>query len=400
LLQLKYEQLIVQILSAGANAFKVPEVVNWEGDQIDFRVHTAKNTGMGFVEDGGAYSVPDKQDYAVVRVGRRFWQAKLQVTIGAMAAARTGARSFRSVLDSELRGMTSDAMDYFNRMFFLDGTGVVATIKNTGSTSGGKAIDVQVDNAGLLWKGGEYDVYDTTLATKRGTATVETVEHNIDSSSGYALINFTSTLPSGTTATDVFVWKGSLNRAITGLDALIDNASGTFQNVNTATYPEYVSYVNTAGSDRPITPLIFRQTFAATKQKMGNRKLSQGWKCYSNAWLGVEFEQMYEGSYRLESGKKGMGYEGASFISSLGRVDLECDTDTPRGKIYLLDPTQIKHAVQKHLGFEKDGETIFRKDHNSMHASAIMTYIGQMFIKNRNTSAKIEAIDDSAVVAY
>ena len=152
LLQLNYQKLIVEALSTGAKAFKDIETLNWEGDELDFRLHTAKNTAMGFVEDGGAFSTPDKQDYATIQVGRRFYQTKLQISSGAMAAARTGRKSFVSVVNSEVRGVTRDAMDFYNRFYFLDGTGTVALLAD--ATLASAATDVPVDNAALLWKGG------------------------------------------------------------------------------------------------------------------------------------------------------------------------------------------------------------------------------------------------------
>ena len=62
LLQLNYQKLIVEALAHGARAFKDVETLNWEGDKLDFRLHTAKNTAMSFTEDGGAFSTPDDRD--------------------------------------------------------------------------------------------------------------------------------------------------------------------------------------------------------------------------------------------------------------------------------------------------------------------------------------------------
>ncbi len=407
LLQLNYQKMIVEALATGAKAFKDIEAHNWEGDKLDFRLHTARTTAMGFTEDGGARSVADKQDYATIQIGRRFYEAKLQISAGAMAAARTGKKSFVSVVNSEVKGVMRDALDFYNGFFFLDGTGEIGKID--GTTSGSTNIDITDVAHSLLWDGLVVEFRDAAAATTvHGTATLLNTEHDL--TTGEVLINTVAALPSGLADGDTIHWKGSgttsaYNRAIHGLAKLVDDTQNTFQNIavgdaSTDDTNKYVAYVNgNSGTNRPLTPLILRQTMAAVRQKCGNSAPKKGWTVYSNAWILKEFEEMYEGAYRLQGGST-QGYEGASFLSSLGKVNLTVDSDCPRHKLYMVDNSQIKHAVQKELGFDKDGlSSLFRNSHSNLNATAVMTCISQMYIKDRKSSARVDDIADSAVVS-
>lgn len=401
-LKLAYQPLIIKALSSGAKAYNIPEVKNWVGDVMDFRVQTDRNPNMGFLEDAGAYGTPGKQNYVRATVGRRFFAMKLQLSLGVQYASK-GEGAFIDAVESEVKGGLKDAISYMNRMFFRDGTGTVGLLKGTPASL---TANIQVDNAGLIWKNGIIEIRDTSSSDAvLSTLKVAGLEQAIDSD-GYAQFSIDTSYGDGAVsasavAGDKVVWAGSYNRAISGLDALVDDAATTFQTVNTSTYPEYTSYVDSnSGTARPLTPLILRRTLAAVAQKAGNDGMVKPLKLFANAWVGAEFEAMYEGAYRLQASDKSVGYKGASFMSALGQVDVEQDTDCPRHQAFLLDPSQLVHCVQKPLGFHKDGSEMFRASHDSAVSTAVMTQISQMMIKERKTSAKIEDIDDSATISY
>lgn len=396
LLQLDYEDLIVEMLASGVGMFKYPVQTDWQGDLIDFRVRTAKNPGMGFTEDGGAYAPAGKQSYATVRIGRRFFGMKLMITQGVLAAAASDKNSFRSAVASETSGALKDQMDFYNKIGFLDGTGKVATVVSAGSAS-----TVNVDQGALLWPGGKLEWRDSAGTTIRGLVTVVSVNNALSATGGNVVFTVDA-LPSGATGTDTLYWhdgaQSSYGRAIAGLDNLINDATGTFQNVSVTNNPQYTSYVNSASANRPLTPLILRQTLAAVVQKAGNDGSDRTIKTFGSAWQLLEFEQMFEGAYRLVDPADGkVGYKGRVFDSALGRIELERDTDTPRGYLFGADMSQIKLCQQKRVGFQQEpGGGIWRGSHDGQFATAVMNGILQMRIDDRKTSFKIKNLTDAA----
>lgn len=404
--QLDYENMVTYALSHGARIWKDFPQVNWEGDQKDWGVHVQRNVGAGWVEDAGQIPAAGKQTFARARAGRRFAAFKVQLSQGALAAYKTNSRAIIAAKASEFEGLTRDALDFYNRWAFRDGTGVVASIRSTGSNP----ANIQVNDAKLLWDGAYYDLYDSTLATNRGEFQVSSVAQAATLSSGVYNFLFTSaaTLPSGATTGDKIVWKGqqnignALNRVITGLDGLVDDASGTFQNVSTTTYPRYTSYVDSnSGTARAITPAIFRRTLAALRQKAGNNSTAKEHNLYCDSWLSKEFEEMYEGSYRLMANDASLGYKGLSFLSGLGKINLEVDTDCIRNTMFLVDPNEIEHIIQRPLSFIRDDNgTVMVQSRDNLTAQAAMLCISQLRIKNRQYCAKIKDLQDQAVISF
>ncbi len=398
LLQLDYEDLIVEMLSSGVNMFKHPKMVDWKGSQIDYRVRTKKNPNMGFTEDGGAYGDPGKQTYETVRIGRRFFQMKLMVTKGVVAAAGDNKGALRSAIASETSGAIQDQMDFYNKIGFLDGTGLVATLV----TVAGGATALTADQGALLWPGAVLEWHDGVTSTVRGFATVVSVANALTSTGGNVTFAVDA-IPVGGAIGDGLYWyngsSSSYNRAIAGLDLLIDDATGTFQNVSVTNNPQYTSYVNSASANRPITPFILRQTMAAMIAKAGNSAKNKPLKAFTGVWQLLEFESAFEGAYRLveQSGDK-VGFKGKTFDSAIGQVEMEVDTDCPRGKIFIADFSQIKHRVQQRLEFSKEPTGgIWRESHDGLYLTAVMSGISQLSIDDRKTSAKIENLSDSAV---
>lgn len=398
LLFTKYEKAIVNTLSNEAKAFKECKTdMNWSGDFIEFRLHVARNTAMGFAEDGSAFPIASKQTYVAAKIGRRFYHAKLRITDGAMAAAKESPDVARDVIQSEVRGITDDAMKFYNGFFFLDGTGTVATFKD--AAPGSTTNNVQFDDARLLWQNGSYQVYNSTLVTNRGTMVVADVDKAI-TASGYSSVDFTAATPSGTVTGDVLVWNNSVNRAMNGLAALINDGATTFQNVNCATYPRYTSMVmDNSGTLRAPTPRLIRQALAGLKQKTGSDNPSGGLTCYSNNWVGISFEEMNEGELRLDPADTTQGYASSSFQSVLGKVNLVMDSDCKRNTIFMADKSQLVHAVQRPLSFRKQGGDIFLRSDEAGYHTATMMCISQMYIKERHTSARINDVYENATVS-
>jgi hypothetical protein len=392
LLYIKYQNDILETLNQEALSYKDPQQEDAPGLKIEGRIHVARSGSLGPSTDGGAFSVARRQDYIAYEVTRRFFQASIQLTGGVMAAARKSPQVPRDVVDSEVRGMLTDALKYNNGMYFRDGTGVVATAYNTftGTT-------LHVDDASMLWEGATFDVYDSTLATFRGTIQASSIAQALNGS-GYAVVTLAANGPAGATSGDKIVWRNGVNAAISGLDSLIDDTGTTFQGVNVANYPRYSSLVMSSAADRPISPQLLRQFLAGLYMKAGKKPGML--KVYASPWQGKEFEEMYEGELRFTPGDKQSGRESLSFQSALGGVNYELDTDCPKDKLFAADLSQLVKMTQKPLGWRLQGGQIFLRSDQSNVWTATMDEVAELYIKERRTSGKIEDLTHDATIAY
>jgi len=371
---------------------------NWTGSHIEGRIHTARSTAIGYVEDGGAFPTADKQDYDTYKAYRKFVVGSIQLTDGAMATAAKSPNVARDVITSEVKGMMNNILKFENGMFFRDGTGTVATLAGSPASA---SSDVQVDDARMLWDGGTYEVRDAAdITTLHGSNVLSNVE-SAPNASGKMLTNWSSALPAAAASGDFLVWSGSVNRAITGLDKLIDDAATSFQNINVANNPRYTSLVlDNGGTNRDLTPSLFRQMLAGIMSRTGSERPSDGLTVLCNSWQAINVEELYEGELRLTPDSKVGGLSVASFQSSLGKIDIMVDTDALYNKMFFADFSKIYRAVQKQLGWRREGGSIFKRSDSSGVWTATAMEIAELYIKERHTCGKIEDLTETKKTAY
>lgn len=367
----------------------------WTGANIEWRVHTARNTSLGYVEDGGAFPVADKQDYQAAKAYRKFVVGSILLTDGVMATASKSKNVAKDVITSEVEGLMNNILKFENGMFYRNGDGSVATVQ-TGTTG----TTLIVDDARFLWDGGVYDVYNSGLTTLRGTLTISRVA-NAPTSSNYATVTTSATVPSGTTSGDKVVWSGSVNRAITGLKKLVDDSATTFQNINVTNFPRYTSLVLSNSSTlRDLTPTLFRQLLAGLSQKSGNEKPAKGLSVLTNSWTAINVEELYEGDLRLTPDSTVAGISVASFQSALGKINIIVDTDALYNTLFAVDFNEIYRATQMPLSWRRQGGQIFKRSDASGVWTATAMEIAELYIKARHTSGRIDDLREAPVSMY
>ena len=367
----------------------------WEGQNISFFVHLARNIGVGNIEDGGAFPVANKQDYAEARAYRRFLVGSVQITDGALANAATSKRAAIDVVTSELKGMLEGMGKYEEFMSYRDGTGVVGRLGTdvAGTTWG-------ITDARLIWDKQAYEIHGT-LGTSRGTVTVSSVARALDANSQFAVTS-SAALPAGSVANDFVVWPGAVNRAISGLQLMVDDATGTFQNISVTNNPRYTSPVlDNAAVNRPLTPTLFRRTLAMIKQESGGVEPVKGLTVITNNWQGVEVEELYEPDLRITPDTSEVGVNAPRFHSSFGTITIETVHDAPFNTMFFVDFDQIFRATQKELDWRRDkAGGIFQRSDQSAVWRATAMEICEYFIKQRNRCGRIEDLSETASTAY
>jgi len=235
---IKYLPGVVKTLNATKAARLIPlGKIKWEGERIQKTVHVSRNVGAGYAVDGGAIPVAGKQSYVPSYAYRKFLTGSVKVTDGILLNAKTTQNAAISVTTSELDGLFENIGTIENFFWSRDGSGLVA---NAGAdvTASSAGDTFTVDDARLLWDGQDYEW------RTGGTATILIPSFRVRSvartptAAGEFTVTGEGSISGGATGDDIY-WKtgnlSSYGRALTGLDKLIDNASTTFQGVNTTT---------------------------------------------------------------------------------------------------------------------------------------------------------------------
>jgi hypothetical protein len=375
---------------------KVTQDYEWRGSHLEHKLHVARNNAIKFMNDGSTFPVANKQDYVSMKVGRRIVGGSIQLTDPVMATASKSPEVAMDVVASETEGLMKGILKFENFFYTRDGTGAVATVK-TGTTG----TDLRVDDARAMWDKGIYQVYDSTLATNRGNLVVSKTASALDAN-GNAQVTTTATVPSGTTSGDKIIWDGALNIAYTGLSALVDDAiTGTFQSVTMSSYPRWTSLVlDNSGTARDLDPTLFRQLLAGILAKTGNEAPVNSLTAIGTQYQLNAMDELYESALRLAPSDKTSGTETPSFQSSVGRIDLQYDSDAPYGKIFLVDFSQIFRGVQKKLGWRVQNGQIFLRSDTAPVWTATALEICELYIKGRNSSGVIEDLTETRKTAY
>jgi hypothetical protein len=381
---------------------RVTQDYEWRGSHIEHKLHTARNPAVGAMNDGGVFPVPDKEDYASIKIGRKIVGGSLQLSDVVMATASKSPEVAVDVVSSHTEGLMKNILKWENYNFFRDGTGLCGTVSSAVAGGfGSSAADVKflVDDARGFWDKAEFDVYASDASTYKGRLKVTTV-NEAPHSSGYFQVNCNAlgfTLAVG----DLIYWKDSKGITMSGLDALIDNSTGSFQGLTISSCPRYTSMVlSNASTLRDLDPSLFRQLQAGIYQKTGNDLPVSGLTCLGTAWQLQVMDELYESALRLSPDSKTTGVATASFQSSLGRVTLEPDSDAPFNKLFLVDFSQLYRGVQKKLGWRMEGGQILKRSDTAGVWTATAIEIAEMYIKGRNSSGKIKDLTETVKIAY
>lgn len=392
---------VVMTLNNTSRARLLPKgELKWEGKNLEKYVHVRRNVAHTFTEDGGPIPAAGKQSYVASKAYRKFGVGSVRVTDGILDNAKTTKYAAITVVESELRGMLDTIRKAENFWFTRDGTGVAALL---GTTTSGSTITVT--DGRMLTEGGDFTILDTDGSTVNATFIVSTIARAF-TAAGEVTVTPTASVASGSqAAADYIVWgtgsKMMYNRAPTGLDAMVDDNTGTFQAVDVTTYNRYTSPVFTNSTDRPLTPNLLRTSLAAVQQESGQDPGSE-LTAVGNYWEGINFEEMYEGELRISESTKVAGVEIASFQSTMGKVNIVTDPDAPYGKLFLVDFSQITRAVQHELDWRRNGNSpgsIFQRSDNSLQHTATCLETYEYFIEQRNKCAKIENIKETKTTA-
>jgi hypothetical protein len=377
--------------------------MDWEGERLEWRVHVKRNPAVSNIEDGGAFPIAGKQSYVPAYAYRKFCVGSVQVTDGALTNAATTKNAAISVVESELTGMMDGIKKYQNGTFSRDGTGVVATV---GTTASGATITVS--DARMLWDGKDYEIRDVvTPATIHVPSFVVSRVARAPTAANEATVTPTAAIGAlGQVTGDYIVWgtggSSSYGRAITGLDALIDDAATTFQGVDCSVYTRYTSPVlGNLGTPRALTPSLFRQMLATIKQEAGEDP-PDGMTVMGPVFEAINLEELYEGDLRITPDTTTAGIAVSSFQSVLGRINIVTDPDAPYGKLFFLDPSQLVYAVQAELDWRRDapGASIFKRSDTFAGYTATAIETCELAIMERNRCGKIEDLTEARTTAY
>lgn len=238
-----------------------------------------------------------------------------------------------------------------------------------------------------IWAGAEgmpIDIYDVTLATKRGEAVVSAVNLS-------AKTVTVDSAPAGVVATDIIFHKGAFGNEFAGIHKILTIASGTLFNINVGSYNLFRGNEFSAGS----AALSFAKIQSATTLSV-EKGLEGKLLCLVNpkAWANMLSDQAalrrYDASYSKEG--KDVGAKALTFYSQNGEIEIEPSIYVKEGFSYLLSMEDWSRVGSTDMTFKRPGQgDEFFRDVENAAAYELRLYSDQALFccaPGRNTLIK------------
>jgi len=214
--------------------------------------------------------------------------------------------------------------------------------------------------AQLFYYNQTVQVYDPTLTTNRGSASVVLV----DPFNSFVQVD---NLPSGTVANDVIVHDGLTGSSPVSLFGILYHQSnattGTWLNMNRATYPVELATPRVNGNNSAITPGTVRLAINKVRKSLGTNQLSK-----LIAYTSLEQEHQWEqlGVTISQIIKEGAGGRASDLDllftgeKTMAGVPIKSSINANQSRVDFLDLSHWGRAVMQDIDFyDVGGQTVF-----------------------------------------
>lgn len=204
--------------------------IDFVGNEFRMPLRTSRNQGTGPRGEGVTLPAPGNQGYKYISEALKYFYGLFNITGPLLKASDSNEGAFRKALQAEMEGLTDDLKRHVNIQAFGNGDGVLASV-SSGANSATQTVDTTI-----YFQGGEYvDIYDSTLTTYRGSASVYvtaidranlqiTLSSSVNTTTGDVLIRASKDSTSSAPNNDK-------SQAINGLQKIVDS-SGALHGLN------------------------------------------------------------------------------------------------------------------------------------------------------------------------
>jgi hypothetical protein len=197
------------------------ESIDFTGRRAVVPVHVRRNRKRGSIVDGGTLPVPGYQTDMDAIVGIKYHFQGISLTEMTVKQATGNEGSFVNVLDRETKMLAKDMRKDINRQVYGDGTGVLATMSGTPTTT-----TATVDSTQYLEIDDPIDVRQSN-GTLRGSANITAINRTTK------VITWDATITTPV-STDTVSIQGNLGLEMDGLRN-ISGTTGTLHGINRGT---------------------------------------------------------------------------------------------------------------------------------------------------------------------
>lgn len=345
------------------------------GKYVDFPVRVSRNTGIGFRNEGEQIPAAGKQGYAEVHVSLKYGYGRFQISGQAMQLSSTNEKAFAKALDDEMSGLKDDLAKDGARIFYGDGSGVVATLTTTGASA-----TQSVDNVQYLEEGMKVDVVLTTGPTVVTTVTVVSI-------SGLA-VTFSASFTAA--ANQVLTRQGSYQREPSGLGNIIEDNTTALHTLDPATQPKWASHKDhNSGTNRALSEGKMIQVCDAVRRNGGKTSAIFTSLGVRRAYFNLLTQQRsFVNTKEFAGGFTGLPF---NYGKEIPVVD---DVDAPPNQMWFLDEGEFKIYRTKDWHYAADDGNTMKWVGDYDEWQGFMRKYCEMGTHRRNAHALLDDITE------
>ena len=358
-----------------------------QGKDFTIPLHYGRNEGIGARGEGSALPTAGNQSYKASVLPMRYQYGRFQITGQTIKATRNNEGAYRKAVRSEMEGLANDMCDSISRQLFGDGSGLLATVAATGSSSS----TVVVDSTAKLRVGMPVDIIVKTT----GAATAGLAGTSVATITDGTTFTISGTLAGSPAATYGVYIAGSRDLEMMGLGGIV-SATTTVQGLDVSSYPWWVATVQgNSGTARAISDTILQKALDTLTQN-SNGKASALYTTYGvrRAYQSIlAAQKQFVNTMTLTGGFDTIAYNGLPIIP---------DKNAPSGKIFVVDESKLKFYRMSDNGGEDNGLFWLEEDGNMLKYvtgydayEAILCLYSNLGTTMRNAFVRIEDITEA-----
>jgi hypothetical protein len=315
--------------------------------------------------DGGDLGRGSGTVYDVAQVTPVFFRHAVEITKLVEYASNAPDKAIENAAKREVKNAMAQFRSFLDKVMQTNGNGVLGTISSIVTTGLPAGVAAQFNmakppGAQLVYYNQTIQVYDPTLTTNRGSANVLLVDP-------FNSLIQVDALPTGTSANDVIVHDGLTGAQPVSLFGILyhqtNATTGTWLNLNRATYPVELATPNVNGNNSAITPGAVRLAINKVRKSLGSNQVSK-----LIAYTALEQEHQWEqlGVTISQIIKEGAGGRASDLDllftgeKSMAGVPIKSSINANQSRVDFLDLSHWGRAVMQDIDFyDVGGQTVF-----------------------------------------
>jgi len=307
--------------------------------------------------DGGDLGRGSGTVYDVAQVTPVFFRHAVEITKLVEYASNAPEKAIENAAKREVKNAMAQFRSFLDKLVQTNGNGVLGTISSIGGSTFTMA---KPPGSVLVYYNQTIQVYDPTLATNRGSCNVTAVDP-------FSSTITVDSVPAGTSANDVIVHDGLTGAQPVSLFGILYHQSnaitGTWLNLNRATYPVELATPRVNGNNSALTPGAVRLAINKVRKSLGSNQVSK-----LIAYTSLEQEHQWEqlGVTISQIIKEGAGGRASDLDllftgeKSMAGVPIKSSINANQSRVDFLDLSHWGRAVMQDIDFyDVGGQTVF-----------------------------------------